>query len=165
MKILFICTHNRCRSILAEAIMRQSFKKYANGSIHIESAGSAPVGKVHPLTLEHLERRGYNTENLKSISWDDLADFNPDVAITVCDNAAKEVCPIYLGHAIKIHWGLSDPSRTDIDEGNRQAAFDSIIDIFEKRTKQVCQYDFTDMTDEQINNTFNKIGEITHGCF
>jgi arsenate reductase len=165
MNILFICTHNRCRSILAEAIMRQSVKKYANNTIIVKSAGSAPVGKVHPLTLKHLKHHGYNTENLNSTSWDDISDFKPDVTITVCDNAAKEVCPLYLGHTVKVHWGLSDPSKTKIDEDNRQAAFDLVINILEKRIKQVCQCNFTNMTDEQINNTFNKIGEMTHGCF
>ena len=107
MKLLFICTHNRCRSILGEAIANFEGK----GLITAKSAGSQPSGQVHPLTLHYLELHGFSTDGLRSKSWDELEDFNPDYAITVCDSAAREACPLWMGKAKKIHWGLADPSR------------------------------------------------------
>ena len=107
MKLLFICTHNRCRSILGEAIA--NFE--GNGLITANSAGSQPSGQVHPLTLHYLELHGFSTDGLRSKSWDELEDFEPDFTITVCDSAAREVCPLWMGKAKKIHWGLGDPSR------------------------------------------------------
>ncbi len=164
MNILFICTHNRCRSILGEAIMRQIIAKTGNHSIQVKSAGSSPVGKVHPLTLEHLKRRGFNEQNLQSKSWNDLGDYIPDMTITVCDNAAKEVCPLYFstksGNAIKVHWGLNDPSKADIADENRQTAFDAVIGTLEKRINRACCHDFGGMTDKQIKEIFDEIGEI-----
>lgn len=107
MKILYICTHNRCRSILSEAITNQ----FAQGNLVAKSAGSQPAGEVHPLTLTYLKEAGISTENLRSQSWDDFVDFAPDVVITVCDSAAGESCPLWFGNSVKVHWGLADPSR------------------------------------------------------
>ena len=101
--ILYICTHNRCRSILSEAITRQK----ALGIITAQSAGSEPAGQVHPLTLRYLQEAGYNTQQLSSKSWDTLGEFIPDVVITVCDQAAGESCPLWLGTTPKLHWGLN----------------------------------------------------------
>nr|WP_241879709.1 arsenate reductase ArsC [Psychrobacter sp. PraFG1]UNK06547.1 arsenate reductase ArsC [Psychrobacter sp. PraFG1] len=86
-----------------------------------KSAGSAPVGQVHPLTLEYLTQAGYSVEGLTSNGWDDkeyMQGFEPDVLITVCDNAAGEQCPLWLGNIpnlVKLHWGLSDPSKDTQD--------------------------------------------------
>ncbi|MDG2174758.1 MAG: arsenate reductase ArsC [Gammaproteobacteria bacterium] len=106
MKILFICTHNRCRSILAEAIARHCGK----GLLKPASAGSQPAGVVDPLTLEALTRHQIPADGLQCKSWNDLKEFNPDLVITVCDSAAAEACPVWLGRAVKVHWGLADPS-------------------------------------------------------
>jgi arsenate reductase len=97
MNILYICTHNRCRSILSEAITRQK----AQGVINAQSAGSQPVGEVHPLSLRYLQESGYGVEGLRPKSWENLSnenghDFIPDVVITVCDQAAGESCPSKL---------------------------------------------------------------------
>ena len=112
MKLLFICTHNRCRSILGEAIANFEGK----GLITANSAGSQPSGQVHPLTLHYLELHGFSTDGLRSKSWDELEDFEPDFTITVCDSAARETCPLWMGKAKKIHWGLADPSRLADEE-------------------------------------------------
>lgn len=156
MKILFICTHNRCRSILAEAITR----KLSHGKIAVQSAGSAPAGTVHELTIENLKRHGYDTQGLTSQSWDDLGDFEPDVCITVCDNAAKEACPMWLGNATKIHWGLTDPTSKAIAEENRQDSFDKVIKTLEKRIEKLTEYDLDALSEEELKTVFNKIGEI-----
>ncbi|WP_230661366.1 arsenate reductase ArsC [Psychrobacter sp. I-STPA10] len=108
LKILFVCTHNRCRSILSEVISNQM----AAGLIEAQSAGSDPADQVHPLTLEYLANNGYDISGLHSKSWQSLAgSFSPDVVITVCDQAAGERCPLWLGSVPKLHWGLADPSR------------------------------------------------------
>ena len=98
-KLLFICTHNRCRSILCEAITSQR----GAGFLEAASAGSAPVDAVHPLTLRYLAERGYHTTGLQCQSLEDLAAFNPDRVVTVCDSAAEEACPIWMGEVDKHH--------------------------------------------------------------
>lgn len=131
LKILFVCTHNRCRSILSEAIARQR----AGEVIEARSAGSQPAGEVHPLTLKYLAAAGYSTAGLQSRSWDDFASFDPDLVITVCDAAAGEVCPLYLGSALKMHWGLSDPSKLEGDAAAQAAAFNHCINEIERRVE------------------------------
>ena len=132
MKLLFICTHNRCRSILCEAIASQR----GAGSMQAASAGSAPVAAVHPLTLRYLEERGYQTAGLRSQSWEDLAAFNPDRVVTVCDSAAGEVCPLWMGEVDKHHWGLPDPSRIEGDEVAIRSAFMAVIDRIEAKADE-----------------------------
>lgn len=129
MKILYICTHNRCRSILSEAITNQ----IASGIIEAKSAGSQPAGEVHPLTLKFLEQEGYSTNGLRSQSWNEFEDFNPDIVITVCDSAAGETCPLYFGGSIKVHWGLADPSKVEGDDLQQERAF---IDCIKEITRR-----------------------------
>lgn len=132
MKLLFICTHNRCRSILCEAIANQS----AEGVLCAASAGSAPVEAVHPLTLRYLEERGYETAGLMSQSWHDLNAFEPDRVITVCDTAAGEACPLWIGDVQKVHWGLPDPSRAEGSDEVIRAAFMAVIDRIESKVDE-----------------------------
>jgi arsenate reductase len=134
MKLLFICTHNRCRSILGEAIANHEGK----GLILAASAGSQPSGQVHPLTVEYLHKYGFSTTGLHSKSWDALADFEPDYVITVCDSAARESCPLWLGKATKAHWGLADPSRLAEDSREHQdQAFGRIIHTIASRIAKI----------------------------
>lgn len=133
MKLLYVCTHNRCRSILSEAVTRSS----AGSVIDARSAGSHPVGEVHPLSLKYLQKAGYDIDGLASESWDAYAGWAPDVVITVCDRAAGEVCPLYLGSAIKLHWGLEDPSALRATEEQIEAAFLSTIQRIEQRVDQL----------------------------
>ena len=132
MKLLFVCTHNRCRSILCEAIAAQR----GAGSLQAASAGSAPVDQVHPLTLRYLEERGYQTTGLQSQSWHDLEGFEPDRVITVCDTAAGEACPLLMGDVQKVHWGLPDPSRTEGSDEVIRAAFMAVIDRIESKVDE-----------------------------
>lgn len=142
MKVLFICTHNRCRSILCEAIANQQ----GQGLLVAKSAGSSPAGEVHPATLAALTEQGYATAGLTSQSWDDFADFNPDVVITVCDQAAGEACPLWLGDSLKIHQGLTDPSK--LDGSARSQAFDSVIADIESGIAQLVSIAKQQLTDE-----------------
>ena len=132
MKLLFICTHNRCRSILCEAIANQR----GAGVLRAASAGSAPVEVVHPLTLRYLNERGYETLGLSSQSWLDLEGFDPDRVITVCDSAAGEACPLWMGEVEKIHWGLPDPSRVEGDDEAIRSAFMAVIDRIENQVDE-----------------------------
>ena len=132
MKLLFICTHNRCRSILCEAIANQR----GAGLVQAASAGSAPVDAVHPLTLRYLEERGYETADLQSQSWQNLEGFEPDRVITVCDSAAGEVCPLWMGEIEKHHWGLPDPSRAEGDEAAIRTAFMAVMDRIESKVDE-----------------------------
>lgn len=135
-KVLFLCTHNACRSILAEAIARQ----LAFGlPLIFMSAGSAPSGKVHPMTLKQLQEQGYSTTGLSSKSWDALADFSPDLVITVCDSAAGETCPLWLGNTLKLHWGLPDPSQQVAER--QDVAFLKIIRLLEERVSALLRVD------------------------
>jgi arsenate reductase len=133
MKILYICTHNRCRSILSEAITNS----LASQSIQTKSAGSQPSGEVHPLSLKYLQKSGYSSQGLRSQSWDDFEQFQPDLVVTVCDSAADEACPIYFGNSVKVHWGLSDPSKTVGTEQEIEAAFIACINEIAQRVEKL----------------------------
>jgi len=131
--VLFVCTHNRCRSILCEALTNH----LAGGRLRARSAGSQPYGSVHPATLAALEARGISTDGLESQSWDAFAGLAPDAVITVCDSAAGEQCPLWMGRAPKVHWGLPDPSKVEGTEAERAAAFDTVIATIEGRLQRL----------------------------
>lgn len=135
MKILYICTHNRCRSILSEAITNS----IAGDVIEAKSAGSEPSGLVHPLTLKFLEQTGYSSQNLHSQSWDEFQDFQPDIVVTVCDSAAGESCPLYFGNSLKVHWGLPDPSKVMGTELEIEQAFLACISEIANRVNKLKQ--------------------------
>lgn len=117
MKILFLCTHNACRSITAEVIAQEHL-----GSNHqVRSAGSAPRGVVHPSALQYLQETNRKINGLQSQSWDEFADFQPDYIITLCDSAAQEACPIWFGESNVLHWPFSDPSKLEDQQEQRQA--------------------------------------------
>jgi len=131
LKVLVLCTHNRCRSILFEAIARAE----GGAALEVRSAGSEPAGEVHPATLEALTRAGIPTEGLRSEGWDSYEAWDPDVVITVCDRAAQEPCPLWLGQAHRLHWGLPDPSRL---EGTKQnEAFTEVMASIRARLRDL----------------------------
>jgi len=140
MKILYICTHNRCRSILSEAVTNH----FSNGLIEAKSAGSQPVGEVHPLSLKYLAEAGISTQGLVSESWDDFEAFAPDLVVTVCDSAAGEACPVWFGDTMKIHWGLADPSKLTGSEESIATAFRDTIDIIKQRVANILDIAKTD---------------------
>jgi arsenate reductase len=120
--VLFLCTGNTARSILAEAILR----KDGVGRFQAFSAGSFPKGQVNPLALKVLESYNYPTEGMRSKSWDEFA--APDAPVmdfvfTVCDDAAGEVCPVWPGHPMTAHWGIEDPAAVEGTEIQKEAAF------------------------------------------
>lgn len=116
--VLFLCTGNSCRSILAEA----TFNALAPPGLRALSAGSRPAGYVHPRSLALLIREGISTKGLHSKSWDDLPTA-PDIVVTVCASAAGETCPAYLGPAVRAHWGADDPAKATGSDAEIDAAF------------------------------------------
>jgi arsenate reductase len=128
MNILFLCTGNSCRSILAEA----TFNHMAPKGWKAMSAGSQPTGKVHPRSLALLAREGIATDGLHSKSWDNLPQ-PPDAVVTVCSNAAGETCPAYLGPVLRTHWGVDDPAHATGSEEEIEAAFATAYRILRRR--------------------------------
>jgi protein-tyrosine-phosphatase len=119
--VLFLCTGNSARSILAECILNREGK----GRFRAFSAGSQPKGQVHPYALELLKKMNYATAGLRSKSWDEFAASGAhlDFVFTVCDNAADEVCPIWPGQPMTAHWGVPDPAAAQGTEAERHLAF------------------------------------------
>ncbi len=156
MKILFICTHNRCRSILCEAITNH----LAKGRIIAYSAGSQPAERVHPLSIQYLQERNISTKGLKSQSWDDFEASPPDVVITVCDNAANEPCPAWFGNcAVRVHWGLPDPSRLQGPEESIKNAFMSVMDTIEARINKLISITDLRLDETQLTEALIAIGK------
>lgn len=122
LNILFLCTHNSARSIIAEAVMN----RLGMGKFKAYSAGSQPSGRVHPYAMELLQKLNYDTASLRSKSWEEFATADAprlDFVFTVCDNAANEVCPVWPGQPMSAHWGLPDPSAFEGSETERRVAF------------------------------------------
>ena len=134
LNVLFLCTHNSARSILAEALLNAM----AGGRFKAWSAGSSPRDnqQPHPLGLQVLQKAGVSTEGLRSKSWDEFAAPGAptmDLIITVCDNAAGEVCPIWPGHPATAHWGFADPSEGDAPDSEKLEAFRQTLHLIKRR--------------------------------
>lgn len=134
LNVLFLCTHNSARSILAEAILNH----IGQGRFRAFSAGSSPREnqQPNPLGLQVLQSAGISIEGLRSKSWDEFGapGATPmDLVITVCDNAAGEVCPYWPGHPAKAHWGYADPSAGDADDDHKREAFKHTLHLIGKR--------------------------------
>lgn len=143
MNMLFLCTGNSCRSILAEA----TFNHLAPPGWRAVSAGSDPTGVVHPRSLALLAEEGIATEGLYSKSWDDLPS-RPDIVVSVCANAAGETCPAYLGPALRAHWGVDDPAHASGSEAEIQASFRNAYRILRSRIEALLALPLADLAAE-----------------
>jgi protein-tyrosine-phosphatase len=132
--VLFLCTGNSARSILAESLLNH----WGRGRFHAFSAGSFPKGQVHPLALELLQRMNLPAEGFRSKSWDEFAAPGAppiDFIFTVCDNAAGEVCPIWPGKPLTAHWGIADPAAVEGTDAEKGFAFRKALKELEARIK------------------------------
>lgn len=128
-RVLVLCTGNSCRSVMAEAL----FNHLGKGAIEAVSAGSHPTGYVHPKSIETLQRHGIDPGKPRSKSWDEFAGLNFDLVVTVCDAAAAESCPAFLGPAKKLHWSTPDPAKTTGADEQIDAAFDEAFTMLRNR--------------------------------
>lgn len=131
-KVLFLCTGNSARSILAEAAL----SRLGGGRFEAFSAGSFPKGEVHPFAVQLLERQNYPTRHLRSKSWNEFAAPGAaalDFVFTVCDNAAGEACPIWPGQPMTAHWGMPDPAALEGNDAERRLAFADTLRMLNNR--------------------------------
>lgn len=158
MNVLFLCTGNSCRSILAEA----TFNYLAPPGWTAMSAGSKPTGKVHPRALALLAREGIPTEGYHSKSWDNLPT-TPDIVVTVCSSAAGETCPAYLGPVLRTHWGVDDPARATGTEAEIDAAFMQAYRILRARIEAflVLPLDVLQRDRTALKTAMDRIATIT----
>ena len=142
---LFLCTGNSARSIMAEAILN----RLGAGRIRAYSAGSYPRGQPHPMALDVLTERGYDTSGLRSKSWDEFAQPGApslDFVFTVCDNAAGEACPVWPGQPMTAHWGVEDPAAFEGPEDKQRLLFRRIYVELERRIEL-----FTNLSIESLD--------------
>lgn len=158
LNVLFLCTGNSARSIMAEAIVN----RVGTGKFKGYSAGSMPTGKVHPMALELLNRLNYDTSNARSKSWEEFsAPGAPelDFVFTVCDNAANEVCPIWPGQPMSAHWGLPDPVAVEGDETQRALAFADTYRMLNNRISIFTSLPVTSLDKISLQRRLDDIGK------
>ncbi len=156
MNFLFLCADNNCRSILAEVL----FNARAPEGWKAFSAGSKGTGHVHPLTLETLQSLGLSTQGLFSKVIRDWEEYKPNVVITVCDRMAHELCPLYLGGAIKAHWDLADPSHLELPKSEKLAAFMDTVTHINKRLDALFSLDLPSLHRPKLIHAINDIARI-----
>jgi arsenate reductase len=157
--VLFLCTGNSARSILAEALINQS----GHGHFRGFSAGSHPKGEVHPIALELLKRMHLPTAGLRSKSWDEFStpEAPPlDFVFTVCDNAAGEVCPYWPGQPVTAHWRVPDPAAVMGSDSERWAAFRSTFQALENRIKLFTSLPLASLDRSNLQNQLKAIGRM-----
>jgi arsenate reductase len=157
--VLFLCTGNSARSILAESITN----KWGKGRFRGFSAGSQPNGTVNPLALDLLKGLDFPTEGLRSKSWDEFAGPGGtqfDFVITVCDNAAGETCPVWPGMPITAHWGIPDPAAVEGTEMEKKAAFTLAFKAMDRRIKLFLRLPVASIDQMRIKDRMDEIGRI-----
>lgn len=157
LNVLFLCTGNSARSILAEALLQHR----GLGRFMAYSAGSAPKGRVHPLALELLDNLGFNTRDLRSKSWDEFTREGapqPDIIITVCGRAAAEACPVWPGRPVTAHWSIEDPDRPDLDEAERRRLFDKVFRELDQRIRIFASLPPEQLEELSLQNRLANIG-------
>jgi len=155
--VLFLCTGNSARSILAESLITH----WGRGRFRGFSAGSHPKGAVHPVALKLLQEMRLPTQGLRSKSWDEFAARGApslDFVFTVCDNAAGEVCPYWPGQPITAHWGVPDPAAVHGSESERRAAFREAFRLLEKRIKLFVSLPIGSIDRMQLKQRLDAIG-------
>jgi arsenate reductase (thioredoxin) len=155
--VLFLCTHNSARSIIAESVMN----RLGRGRFKAFSAGSQPRGQVHPFALDLLANLGHDVSCLRSKSWEEFSGpgANPlDFVFTVCDNAADEVCPVWPGQPMTAHWGVPDPSLAEGSETERRLAFADTMRMLSQRIGIFMSLPFRSLDKMSLQNRLREIG-------
>ncbi|GAB3628945.1 arsenate reductase [Pandoraea terrae] len=157
--VLFLCTGNTSRSIMSEALLAT----LGRGRFKTFSAGSQPSGKVNPFAIEQVKKTGYDLSNLRSKSWDEFAEAGAprmDFIITVCDQAAGEVCPLWPGHPSSAHWGFYDPAAVDGPDEKKRAAFEQVFRQIQYRVEAFLDVPLQELDDAAIRAALRSVGDI-----
>lgn len=156
--VLFLCTGNSARSIMAEAILA----KEDAGRFQAFSAGSFPKGEVHPSAVALLKSMDYETDVFRSKSWDEFSGPNApkiDFVFTVCDNAANEVCPIWPGHPMTAHWGIPDPAAVEGTEVEKTLAFADAYKMLNKGIEAFINLPIKSLDNMSLKHRLDEIGQ------
>lgn len=156
--VLFLCTGNSARSIIAEVILNQ----LGRGRFKAYSAGSHPSGRVNPFSIEFLQGVGLSTEGLRSKNWDEFARPGApqmDFIFTVCDNAAGEICPVWPGKPMTAHWGVSDPAVVEGSDDQKRAAFRAAATILRRRIELLVNLPMSKLDQLAIHSRLKEIGK------
>ncbi|HKA41444.1 MAG TPA: arsenate reductase ArsC [Burkholderiales bacterium] len=157
--VLFLCTGNSARSVMAEVLLNTLGK----GRFKAHSAGSQPAGKVNPFTLELLRSNGHSVEGLRSKSWDEFA--RPDApkmdfVITVCDNAAGEICPVWPGQPMTAHWGFQDPAALEGSDEEKHRLFRSVYQQITHRLRVFLSLPMASLDRLSLQQMVRDIGKV-----
>jgi protein-tyrosine-phosphatase len=156
--VLFLCTHNSARSIIAESVMN----KLGANNFRAFSAGSQPRGQVHPFAVDLLRNSGHDVSALRSKSWAEFSGPGAtplDFVFTVCDNAANEVCPVWPGQPMTAHWGVPDPSLAEGSETERRLAFADTMRMLNQRIGIFMSLPFRSLDRLSLQNRLHDIGQ------
>lgn len=159
LNVLFLCTGNSARSIIAECILN----RLGAGKFRAFSAGSHPAGKVNPMALNILRKTNYDVAGLRSKSWDEFAAPGApklDFVFTVCDDAASEVCPIWPGQPMTAHWGLPDPAKAQGTEAERNLAFADTMRMLNQRIGIFVSLPLDKLSKLSLQKQLDEIGQL-----
>ncbi len=157
--ILFLCTHNSARSVLGEALA----STHASGRFIGYSAGSSPSSQINPFAAEIARELGYDNNKLRSKNWDEFASPDApkmDFIITVCDNAAGEVCPVWPGHPATAHWGFPDPSQVSGSDEDKRRAFRDVMIGLKHRIDMLVDLPIEKLDALSIQNELKKLAKV-----
>jgi protein-tyrosine-phosphatase len=155
--VLFLCTGNSCRSIMAECALN----RLGQGRFRAFSAGSHPTGRVHPLAIDLLRQLNYPTGGLRSKDWSEFAEEDApvmDFVFTVCDNAAGEVCPVWPGQPVTAHWGFADPAAFEGSEAGTHAFFADVYGQIERRISVFVSLPFEALNRLALKRRLDELG-------
>lgn len=155
--VLFLCTGNSVRSIIAESVLN----RIGAGRFTAYSAGSKPVGRVHPYALELLQRQNYDVSELSSKSWGEFSGTlapELDFIFTVCGNAAEETCPVWPGRPVTAHWGLRDPAAVREGEAEKRLAFADTLRMLSLRIEVFCALPLDRLDELSLKQQIDEIG-------
>jgi arsenate reductase len=161
--VLFLCTGNSARSIMAEAILNRD----GQGRFKAYSAGSQPAGSVRPEALDLLKKLNFKTEDFRSKDWSEFAEPGApemDFVFTVCDNAAKETCPVWPGQPMSAHWGLPDPAAVEGNETERRLAFSDAFRMLNNRISIFMNLPMASLDKLSLQKKLDEIGKTTQGA-
>ena len=160
LNVLFLCTGNSARSILAEAILNRE----GDGRFRAFSAGSNPAGTVNPWAIHTLGKLGYRADSYRSKSWNEFAE-GPhfDLIFTVCDSAAAETCPVWPGRPVSAHWGIPDPAAVDGSDAEKAAAFLDAFRMLKRRIDLLLALPADSLEDVALRERLQAIGQEADG--